>query len=719
MKFIRLQTFLLALLLAGATFALFSPATSFSLVNYDDPVFIIHNPIIFNGFSWGALRSAFTELHGDECMYVPLLWISYLLDVKFFGAAANNPWGFHFTNISLHALNSVLLFFLLMAFCRKPWRAFFFAALWALHPLRIESVAWVTERKDVLSTLFALLCMGVYVRAGIRNIGTEPQANSPAPLSRPFLGLSFLFFLLGLLVKPMLVTIPFLLLLLDFWPLRRYEFTTLSVRRAAPRLLLEKTPFFLGASAAAFAVYFTQTKAMAQVPLWVRLFCIPSNYLFYLKKSVLPLHLYASVLRVPVSIPFFLLAAGILAAVTFWVWTRRRTQPHELVGWLAFLGLLSPVIGIVIIGVYPVADRYSYLPSIGLSIALLFLLPSGESVLPRRFFRTGRAGLALLLLAALAVLTSRQLPSWKNDQSLYENIARQCPGHYAAIHYQAREEFFTEGNIAVADRMADQLLQLKPCVSFGLVLKIICLSQLQSTEAAMAFAQANYPPCDNLGNPGSYEGYLTFLAFFTRQYDQAWQYMQETIRRSVFEPKSQEQLDALAMLLAHARGDEATALAHAARISSLRHKTRLEPEDFFLAYTTIWSSGLYVQTLPLFLHLAQTYPDRPDLLNNIAWLLATTAGSPADPHEIIGMVRQALSGSPEHPVILDTLSVAQANAGDFDAAIQTAQRVVGLLKMSPAIDAADMLLKVQKRIALYQEHKPYREFSSTRLLYAP
>ena len=714
MKTARLRILLFSLLLFAATFALFFPATSFSLVNFDDPVFITHNPILFNGFSWSAVRRAFTGLYGDECMYVPLLWVSFLFDLKFFGTSPAHPWGFHLGNVLFHAANSVLLFLLLLAFCKKPARALFFAALWALHPLRVETVAWVTSRKDILSTFFALLSMGAYVQAWLG----RRDANAAGRPSWPFLSAAFVFFLMGLLVKPMLVTIPCLMLLLDVWPLRRMELSFASARRVLPRLILEKLPLFLCATIAASAVYMTQTKAISHVPLWVRLYCIPSNYLFYLEKFFFPFRLGAMVPREPVSAPAFLWAVGILGGTSAWAWMRRRQHLNELIGWLAFLGLLFPVIGIVIIGVYPVADRYSYLPAMGLSIALLHALPSGGRFAGRGF-RAGRLLLAAGLLGGMSLLTARHLPSWKDDASLYANIARFRPDHYGAIHYFARGELFANGDLAKTDRMTDQLLAQKPTVSFGLVLKIICLSQLQSTEAAYAFALAHYPPSDNLGNPGVYEGYLTFLAFFTGDRDRAWQYMQETIRRSVFEPKSQEQLHALAMLLAHERGEETVALEYAHRISSLRNKSRLAPEDFFLAYTTLWSSGLHLQTLPYFQRLAQACSNRPDVLNNIAWLLATTAGSPADPDELVQMVRQALSVSPDHPVILDTLAVVQAFGGDFDAAIQTAQHVIRILEMSPASDAPDMLRKVKRRLALYQEGKPFREYSASRLLYAP
>jgi len=719
MKKHRLWIPLLALLLFAATFALFSPALSFELVNFDDPVFITHNPILFNGFSWGAIRSAFTGLHGDESMYVPLLWVSYLLDLKFLGASPVNPWGFHFTNVLFHALNSVLFFLLLFALCKKPWRALFFAAIWALHPLRVESVAWVTERKDVLSAFFALLCTGAYGWAWVRSTGAGAEPRARFRLNRPLHLAAFAFFVLGLLVKPMLVTIPCLLLLLDVWPLRRLELAWPSAGRALPRLILEKLPFFLCAAIASLAVHSTQIHAISAVPLKARLLWIPTNYLFYLDKFFFPFRLFPMVPRGLLFIHAFLLASGVLVAVTVWLWVRRRKTNNALVGWLAFLGLLFPVVGIVWIGVYPVADRYSYLPSMGLSVALLNVLASRKFSSPDRIFRRIRAGLATFILAGLAVLTIRLLPIWQNNKSLYDHVARLSPGHYGATNYQARREYFVTGDVAAADRLADRLLQLQPTVSFGLTLKILCLSQLQSTEAAWKFARAHYPPHDNVSNPGDYESHLAILAFLTQRHDEARRYMDETLRLGVFEPKSREQLHALAMLLAHARGEESVALEHASQIASLRGKTRLAPEDFLVAYTTLWDRGFFVQALPFFRELVHTCPDRPDVLNNIAWLLATTAGSPADPEEILQMVRQALAGAPNHPVILDTLAVAQANAGDFDAALQTAQQLAAGLALSPAQDAPHMLRGVQKRIALFQKREPYREFSSNRLLYAP
>lgn len=709
---------LLPFLLFAATFALYFPALSFDLISLDDPEFITHNPIIYNGFSWDGLKSAFTSLHGDQTMYIPLLWVSFLLDVWLFGASAANPWGFHLTNVLLHALNSLFMYLLLFSFCRKPWRAFFFAALWALHPLRVESVAWVTERKDVLSGFFAFPCLLAYVAAWRLAGSTKDHAPHLLPPRRWLIWLSFVLFAAGLLVKPMLVTIPFLLILLDIWPLRRMELSFPSLWRSAPRLLLEKWAFIASSAIASVAVYLTQTKAISPVSLWSRLYAIPANYGFYLQQSFLPVGLHAMVIRGPISLPSFLLFTGVLAGITIWAWLHRNRRPNELIGWLMFLGLLFPVVGIVIIGVHPVADRYSYLPAIGLSIALLHAWPTGSNRHAAFVFRTGRAILAAVILATLALLTARQLPTWRDDHSLHEHMARHNPGHYFALHFQAREAFFTHGDYAEANRLADRLLEEQPCMSFGLILKMMCLSQLDSAQAALAFAQTNPRPCDNLGAPGQYDMHVAILAFFSQEYGLSDQAMQDALRASDLEPRTKEQLHALAMLLAHEQGDEATALAHAMRITSLQGKSQLTPEDFMMSYLTLWSLGYHAQTLPFFLDLARSNFQRADMLNNIAWLLASTPGSPADPAEIIQMARQALALAPGHPLVLSTLSVAQAHAGDFEAAMQSARQVARALAASSDPDALRILSEVEDRIALFQQGRPYREQAALRMLSA-
>jgi tetratricopeptide (TPR) repeat protein len=714
----QLRVGILALLLFAATFGLYFPSLSFQLVSYDDPVFIIDNPIIFDGFSGNAVRRTFTELHGDGKMYVPVLWLSYLLDVKLLGATADTPWGFHFTSVLLHSLNALLMFLLLFAFCKSPWRAFVFAAIWAWHPLRVESVAWVSMRKDVLSGFFALLCIGTYVWACR---GGDPHTSHTATGNRPArgrYGLSFCFFVLGLLSKPMLVTIPFVLLLLDAWPLRRVGLSISAIRQAGWRLIGEKWPFWGASAAASAAVYVTQTHAIGSISLPLRLYYLPANYWFYVQKTVLPVGLHPMVERAPLPLVTFILMLGLLLAIIYWVWSRRTQQPNELIGWLIFLGMLFPVAGIVMIGVYPVADRYSYLPAIGLSMALLHFLPATTRPPWHRWLLVIRSALALGILALIAFLTARHLPSWQNDKHMFGNVARQSPGHYSAIYYQARVAIFTHGDFESANRMADQLLERRPSATLGLAMKILCLAQVQSAPEALEFGLAHYPPHDVHSYLGEYEHELAIVALLSDKLDLAKEYMDITLRRSVNEPVTQEQLHALAMLIAHKQGEPETALEHAHRIRALRHRTTLHPEDFMISYVTLWNRGYYAQALPLFHELVRTHKNRPDILNNTAWILATTPASPADPEDVVEMAKQALSEAPGHPVILDTLSVAQAHAGDFESALETAREVVDLLAASTATDAPDLLRKVNTRMALYEEGRPYRERASSIFLYA-
>jgi tetratricopeptide (TPR) repeat protein len=706
MKFTSFTAFLLICLLAACTFFLFYPSTSFSLVNFDDPVFISHNPILFNGLSWQSFRDAFFGLHGDGHMYVPLLWVSFLLDTHFWNASDANPWGFHFSNVLFHTFNAMLLFWLLYQWGKKPWRAFFFAALWALHPLRVESVAWVTERKDVLSGFFCFLTIGAYWLA--------KRGDASRRASWCWTMASFALFVCGLLVKPMLVTIPFFFLLMDFWPLRRIEPAWKSSRKHLGPLIFEKLPFFLCAAIASVGVFITQTGAISPLPLWFRLYSIPPNYLFYLQKTFYPWGLYPMVDRAPVSFLHFLEASAFLLCISIWMWSKRSKFPNGWIGWCAFLGLLFPVIGIVFIGIYPVADRYSYLPSIGLSIALLGVWKSAIT----KGQKTLRFALAALCVLLLVLLTHRHLPTWKNDNTLYQNVEEQDPTHFAAIHFEARQELFLHGNFERANQLADTLLQQKPCLSFGLVLKMICLSQLDSAETAFSFGEEHYPPCDSISNPGVYENYLACLAFFSGEYDKADQYMQTTLKKSIFAPKYMEQLHATAMFLAYEQGATECALAHAGEIESLRDHSSLDEKDLLISYMTLWSSGLHRQILPYLVALGQTHSNRPDLLNNMAWTLATTAGSPADPDMVLDMANRALANAPQHPVILDTLAVAYANAGDYERALDVSEQILKILQDTQAKDAPSFIRSVQQRMALYQKHQPYRENASLRLVFA-
>ncbi len=395
----------MALSLAGLTLWLFWPATGYHLLNFDDDRYVTSNLMVMRGLSLEGIRWAFKFIY--ESYWLPLVWISYMLDSTIFGPV---PFGYHFTNILLHSINVALLFVFLKTWTRRFWLAAFVAALFAWHPLRAESVAWVTERKDVLSGLFLLLCLFAYGK-----FARKPVTGREV--------LAALFMALGLMTKPILVTIPFLLLLLDIWPFGRWDDAAKpgapSVLATGWKIVSEKVLFWALMLVFVFMTYYGQKIGSAihgadAYPWIQRLAAIPVAYLFYLEKTVLPTRLsivygdlHLSPLRVSAAI-FILLA---ITALAFWSGRRSRAVP---VGWIWFGLLLGPVIGIVRVGAAHVADRFTYLPSIGLGICATWFI---ADILPqKKWSRPLFSALAVVLLAACAWQTRRVLPNWKTPR---------------------------------------------------------------------------------------------------------------------------------------------------------------------------------------------------------------------------------------------------------------------------------------------------------------
>jgi len=390
-----------ALAVGLAAIIAYLPAFSGGFVNWDDDRYVTGNAAV-RGVSWASVRWAFTTLH--ESNWHPLTWLSHALDGSLFGA---NAAGHHATSIVLHAANAVLLFLLLrrMTGCLAP--SALVAALFALHPLNVESVAWVSERKNVLSTLFMLLAIGAYAR----------YAERP---SRGRYAAVVLLFALGLMAKPMLVTLPLVLLLLDAWPLRRFAGSRAST------LVVEKLPLLALSAASCVVTLIAQRPArvaMTIVPLGDRVQNAALSYVGYIAKTVAPIGLspyYAlpgTPESAPLRAPLALAAAAALAAVTFVAWRARRRAPHVLVGWLWYLGTLVPVIGLVQVGGQAMADRYAYVPLIGVFIVLAWSLPA----------RRVTVAAALIALAALGVATARQARVWHDSESLWRRALAENP----------------------------------------------------------------------------------------------------------------------------------------------------------------------------------------------------------------------------------------------------------------------------------------------------
>ena len=433
----------LCLALAVITLALYWPMVGHDFINVDDPRFISQNPHVKAGLTRAGIGWAFQSLETEN--WQPLTWISHMIDCELYGL---NAGGHHLTSLLLHVANSVLLLVWLNGLTQSPWRSACVAALFAWHPLHVESVAWACERKDVLSTWFWLLALLSYTRYAQ---GMRPEAPRPGAHPAFYYGLTLLFFACGLMSKPMVVTLPCVLLLLDFWPLNRFTDGRAtdqagepgqSLARAASRLVVEKIPFFLLTLGMSMATLFAQKAGgalatLAGLPFSERLANTVVNYGTYLANTFWPsglAYFYPYHFAWPAS---RVVEDGLLlAAVTGWSLWRLRQEPYLLTGWLWFLGTLLPTIGLVQVGIQSLADRYMYIPSIGLFLALVW----GMGGLFDRW-HAGRkimSALGGLALVGCLTLTSVQLSYWQNSITLASHTIEVTRQNYVAYESLGR-----------------------------------------------------------------------------------------------------------------------------------------------------------------------------------------------------------------------------------------------------------------------------------------
>lgn len=414
----RPRAWLVALLLFGATLLLYARTATFPFIEYDDPGYVRDNPHLARGLTGETVRWAFTSA-GYQYNWHPLTWISHALDVQLFGLDAGRQ---HLVNACLHALNAALLFLALRALTGRAWPSALAAALFALHPLRVESVAWIAQRKDVLAGTFFCLTLLAYAR--------HARAPSPARMACVALSLAC-----GLMCKPTLVTLPCLLLLLDFWPLAR------GSSGATPRALaLEKLPLFalsLASIALTLAAQGAGGALRVSIAFSERLANAALGYLVYVRQAFLPqglavLYPHPALAEPPRSQLLPGAAAALaLALLTFGAWRERRRRPWLLVGWCWFLGLLVPMIGLVQVGNQAHADRYAYLALIGLELALAW---SAAELVGRRAARVAPALFAPILVAllALALVSQRQLGFWRDSETLFTRALAVTEGNFVA-----------------------------------------------------------------------------------------------------------------------------------------------------------------------------------------------------------------------------------------------------------------------------------------------
>jgi len=394
---------LIGLCLALLTLVIYLPVRQHGFSVYDDGDYLTQNHVVQQGLTWAGFKWAFSTWSASN--WHPLTWLSHMLDCELFGL---NPGAHHLVSVLFHAANAVLLFALLVRLTGAHWAAAMIAALFAWHPLRVESVAWAAERKDVLCTLFELFALLRYARYS--------RDKRPHDFY-----LALVCFALSLLAKPMPVTLPCLLLVLDWWPLQRLV-QARSAAAGLARLALEKWPFFLLSAASCAVTFLAQRSAavlsLEQYPWPLRLGNAVLSYAKYVLKTVWPADL-AVIYPLPEHLSWILVAAsgGGLATISWLLWRARREQPYLWVGWLWYLGTLAPVIGLVQAGQQAMADRYTYFPTIGIYLAAVFWVKAlaARFQIPARALAIG----AGLLLTVNAGLTEHQLSYWSDAQSLF------------------------------------------------------------------------------------------------------------------------------------------------------------------------------------------------------------------------------------------------------------------------------------------------------------
>jgi tetratricopeptide (TPR) repeat protein len=722
-------------LLAAATVAVFWQVSRHEFVNFDDPAYVTYNPMVQQGLTWSGVAWAFGNLHGDTTYWHPVTWLSHMLDCQLFGL---KPAGHHLTSLLLHTLNVVLLFVVLRRMTGRRGPSAIVAALFALHPLQVDSVAWIAERKNVLSAFFFLLTLWAYdryVKCGVRSAECGMQ-KSPAghPTSHithhvsrftfhasSFYLLSLFFFACGLMSKPTLVPLPFLLLLLDYWPLQRFQLSDLNTQHSTlRRLVLEKLPF-LALSAASSVVTIRAHEALGALlstdalPVSARLANAVVACALYLRKLVWPLDLSVFYLH-PGSWPegavdlSTLLVLGVTAVA---LWQARR-RPYLIVGWLWFLGMLVPVSGLVQAHVQAMADRFAYLPVIGVFVMVVWaaaetvqspeskvqspksgvlgleskvssqraptsIQQPAASVTHHASRITHHApylsssvsicgspllscGLAAVVLAGCVVMTSLQLRHWRNSVTLFQQAARVEPDNFMAW-LMLGNGFFERREFNSALGAYESAARLRPDYPVAWLREGATLTELGRLADAMPYLTR----ASQLA-PGWPEAQRRLALAFSRE------------GRTNEARQAYQKLEQLMPATAEGQRDLADMLAEGQQ---------------------------YAEAIRCYCDALRLKPDFEAALNNLAMLRASCRQPEIrNGLEAVQLAETAcrLSGR-RNPSFLGTLAAAYAEAGRFPEAVMTMQQALALAKAT----GADELIPIQTQmLEQFRAGKPYR-----------
>jgi tetratricopeptide (TPR) repeat protein len=634
--------FLIYVALAVTSLAAYARVYNNEFISFDDDMYVTANPHVQAGLTWKGVKWAFTTTHVYN--WHPLTWLSHMLDCQLFGL---NAGAHHMTSVLLHTANALLLFGILKSMTGALWPSAFVAALFALHPVHVESVAWASERKDLLSSLFWMLTIGSYVRYVRRPRFITYLATTLA-------------FAVGLLAKQMLVTLPFVLLLLDYWPLGRLTFKRGRPRKldqtvavvSARRCILEKLPLIILSVIAAAIVYLVQQRTIVwrsfkAYPLLYRIENALVAYVAYIGKMVWPgrLAIFYPHLYEDLQAWQSLGAASLLVFITVVVLCKARRCPHLVVGWLWYLGTLVPVIGLIQVGAQSMADRYTYIPYIG-----IFIMVAWEAAEVMKSWRWRKVALGVsagLVLSALAACTWLQLGHWRNNIALYRHAVTAVPNNWWAYNHLGHAFLKKQQPAEAAENFAEALRIAPgfPDAHYNLGLALFGLGKIQDAieqwRQAIVYDRRYYKAHNNLG-----------LAL--RQLGKTDQAIQQYQLALQINPN-----------YAEAHYNLARAMLDIGNIND--------------AITHFYDA----------LRLAPVYVGH---VNNLAWVLATH--------------KHTKYYNPKAASLLDTLAAAYAADGRFQLAVQTAEKALALAQTSTAKQPIE---DIRKHLQLYRASRPYIE----------
>ena len=707
---------LISAVLVLATLAACWPIRRAEFLNFDDPSYVTSNPKVLHGLTSAGCLWAFTTIHASN--WHPLTWLSHMLDCQVF---SQNSGAHHLVNLALHAANVLLLFLLLRRMTGGTWRSGFVAALFALHPLHVESVAWISERKDLLSTCFGLLALWAYVRyAEAQSLKSKVQSPKPAAstsqhatrnthyasrftfhASRYYL-LSLLFFALGLMSKPMLVTLPCVMLLLDFWPLERLQLKTPDSRlKTWFPLLREKLPFLALSLASCAVTVWAQHQGGAlatieKVPLSCRLANAVSSYIGYLTNAVWPV-------RLAVFYPFppnltlsgQMLGLGFLVAATVLAIALARRAPYLLTGWLWFIGTLVPVIGLVQVGSQAMADRYSYLPLVGVFIAVVWGVTELTSRWRHQRLALGFGGGAVLI--ACLACTRLQITYWQNSIALFSH-AIEMTSNNALAEQNLAYALSLKGNQPEALRHFDAALRISPDYSAALLNRANVLALQGSPDEAIAGYRAA------IGSQPDYEKAYFSLANALALQGNLDEAATNYLLALKYWPDYAEAHTKLGNLLL-VQGAEVEGIAH------LRAAVKIQP-DAAEAQCALGRALARRQNFPealaCFRAALKADSDYAPTLNDQAWILATqTDQRIRNLPEALALAQRACQATAfTNSGYLDTLAVARSELGQFDQAMALTEKAAAL---AAAAGHATLAAQLRSRVAAYRVGRSFTQ----------